>query len=174
VPLGASTLWRWWASIDLDVVAVAQRARRHVEQLEHDVHADAHVGRQHDRDVLRVLRDARLLRVAEAGGADHRLHAALAARARCASVPSGRVKSISTSRRRGRRRGRGDRTPLALPRKPRRPGRARAAGDVERAGEHQVVGRLHRLDQHVAHAPEAPAIAMRSGVAMAQRGSSGG
>jgi hypothetical protein len=33
VPLGASTLWRWWASIDLDVVALVQCAGGLVQQL---------------------------------------------------------------------------------------------------------------------------------------------
>ena len=64
---------------DLDVVALGQRTRRHVEQLEHDVHAQAHVRRHDDGDVPRVLGDLRLLRVAEAGRADDRAHAQLAA-----------------------------------------------------------------------------------------------
>ena len=74
--------------------------------------------------------------------------------ARCASVPSGRVKSISTCgvgqagaqvggdghAARAAEEGRGV---LA---------ERRAAGDVERAGQHAVVGAAHRLDQHAAHA----------------------
>ena len=64
---------------DLDVVAGGERLGRHLEQLEGDVDAHAHVGRHHDRDVLGGVGDLGLLRVAEAGGADHGLHAEFAA-----------------------------------------------------------------------------------------------
>jgi hypothetical protein len=46
---------------DLDVVAFAQRPCGHVEQLEDDVDAGAHVGRHHDRHILRDARDLILL-----------------------------------------------------------------------------------------------------------------
>ena len=87
--------------------------------------------------------------------------------ARCASVPSGRVKSISTcaSREPGAQVG-GDEHAAAGGRGRRAASwpMRRAAGDVERAGQHAVVGAHDRLDQHAGPCgPEAPATAMRSG-----------
>jgi hypothetical protein len=63
---------------DLDVVAGGQRLRGHLQQLEGHVDAHAHVGRHHDGDVPGGVRDLDLLRLAEAGGADDRLHAQFA------------------------------------------------------------------------------------------------
>ena len=55
---------------DLDVVVVAERARRLRQEAEEHVHAERHVRRQHDRDALGRLPHGALLGLAEAGGAD--------------------------------------------------------------------------------------------------------
>ena len=124
--------------------------------LQHDVDADAHVRRHHDRDVARRARrsrpSARRVKpvVPMTCATPSSRHTAS-----CASVPSGRVKSISTSARGERRRAASAviGTPLALPRKRRRRlADRRAAGDVERAGEHESALRADRLDQRPAHA----------------------
>ena len=65
---------------DLDVESFGERAAGDVEQLQHDVDADAHVGREDDRDVLGVRRDRALLRRIESGRADHRCDAGFGAR----------------------------------------------------------------------------------------------
>ena len=59
---------------DLDVVAVAEHASGEFDQLEGCVDADAHVGREHDRDALRSGLDRALARGVEARRADHHLH----------------------------------------------------------------------------------------------------
>ena len=56
---------------DLHVVALVEDPGRHVEQLEHRVHADRHVRREHHRDLLGSRGDGRLAVGREAGGADH-------------------------------------------------------------------------------------------------------
>ena len=58
---------------------MASALRGHLEQLQRDVDAHAHVGRHDDGDVARGVGDLRLLRIAEAGGADHGVDAELAA-----------------------------------------------------------------------------------------------
>ena len=83
---------------DLDVVALVERPGGHLEQLHHDVDADAHVRRHDDRDPLRDGRRSRpsapaLKPVVPITA----LTPSSRQTARCASVPSGRVKSISTS-----------------------------------------------------------------------------
>ncbi len=65
---------------DFDVVALGERFRRDVEEPEHHIDADAEVRRHDDRDATRGVHDLLPLRVGEAGGADHQLHALLAAR----------------------------------------------------------------------------------------------
>ncbi len=85
---------------DLDVERRPERARRLLDERQQHVDADAHVRGEHDRNVLRVLRQRR-------ASARRRSRwcpttAPTLARtqaARCASVPAGRVKSISTSAR---------------------------------------------------------------------------
>ena len=64
---------------DLDVVAVRQYQRGGLQQLEHQIHAHAHVGREHDADILRRRAELRLLLRVESGGADHHVHAEFAA-----------------------------------------------------------------------------------------------
>jgi hypothetical protein len=140
---------------DLDVVAGRKRLGRHFEQLEGDVDADAHVGRHHDRDVFRCRGDLGLLRVAEAGGADHGLHAQFAAdgevRQRAfgprevdqhlgvleAGAQVGHDRDAARGAEKGGR--------IAAER--------RAAGDIERTGEAAILRLAHGLDQHVPHAP---------------------
>ena len=60
---------------DLDVVALGELLRGEFEQLEGHVHADAHVRREHDADLLARRAQLRLLRVVETGRADDHLHA---------------------------------------------------------------------------------------------------
>jgi hypothetical protein len=79
---------------DLDVVAFAENPRRHVEQLENDVDADAHVRREDDRDVLRCSRNRCLAGNVKAGGTDDHRHAVAATDFEVLRVASGRVKSI--------------------------------------------------------------------------------
>src|SRR5690606_2498960 len=55
---------------DFHVVARIQDARRDVEQLERGVHAHAHVGGEHDGDLLGRHFDGGAAVVVEAGGAD--------------------------------------------------------------------------------------------------------
>ncbi len=57
---------------DLDVVAVAEDARRDLGELERHVDPDREIGRHRDWNRARGSRDARLLVGSEAGGADHR------------------------------------------------------------------------------------------------------
>ena len=64
---------------DLDVVTLVQHARCSLQQLEHQVHAHAHIGCEHDADILRPRPQLRLLLRIEAGGADHHVQAESAA-----------------------------------------------------------------------------------------------
>jgi hypothetical protein len=64
---------------DFNVVAGGHGLGGHLQQLEGDVDADAHVGRHHDGNVGGCSGDLGLLCVAETGGADHQAHAQFAA-----------------------------------------------------------------------------------------------
>src|SRR5581483_5081222 len=64
---------------DLDVDAVAQHACGHLQQLEAEVHAHAHVGREHDGNFARRDFYLRARAGVEAGGADHHAPAGPAA-----------------------------------------------------------------------------------------------
>jgi hypothetical protein len=56
---------------DFNIDRIAQHARGGIDQLEAQVDAGAHVGRQHDGDILRRHLDLSTLRGAESGSADH-------------------------------------------------------------------------------------------------------
>jgi hypothetical protein len=91
--------------------------------------------------------------VGEAGGADDHAHALARQAARWASVPSGRVKSISTSAwARPWARSSVMATPLAMPSQPvaSRPMAGLPRGPARRPARSR--GGLHGLDQHAAHA----------------------
>jgi len=64
---------------DFDIVPGVENPRGDVEQLEHRIDADGHVGREDDGNVARGLGDDILFRRREAGGADHHGDAPLAA-----------------------------------------------------------------------------------------------
>ena len=64
---------------DLDIHFVAQHPCRGIQKLQAKVHADAEVGSEDDRDILRRLGQQQLLVGAEAGGADDHRPARLAA-----------------------------------------------------------------------------------------------
>ncbi|MOA01869.1 hypothetical protein D3C78_1212950 [compost metagenome] len=64
---------------DLDIHLVAQHARGSVQQLQAEVHANAVVGREDDRDILRRVGQQLLFLDAETGGTDHHGLACLAA-----------------------------------------------------------------------------------------------
>ncbi len=139
---------------DLDVVFVSEYAGCHLEQAQRDVHADAHVRREHDRNRLGRARDRRASGIVEPGRSDHHPDAAFDARAQV--------------RQRARRPGEVDqevglRDGLIDAGADRHPGFATeegacvlaersAAGDVERACELRV-GRLeHGFHERAAHA----------------------
>ena len=153
---------------DLDVEALGERARGDVEQLQHDVDADAHVRRHHDRDVLGMRRDLGLLRVARSRSC-RRPAATPSSRQSGAGGPAclrrpREVDQHLRSRRAPARRSAVTTTPLGRPRNAAASWPiAGAAGDVERAGEHQVGARGDGLDQRPAHA------ARRAGDGDAQR-----
>jgi hypothetical protein len=138
---------------DLDVVALVASAARPCPAAQHDVDAHAHVGRQHDGDVLAAA-------AISAFWASLKPVVPMTARtpcrrqaARCASVPSGRVKSISTSARaRPACRSAVIATPVVLAEKA--PASWPSAGlpATSSAPAAHVVGAQHGLDQHVAHA----------------------
>ena len=102
----------------------------------------------------RVRGDLGLLRVAEAGRADHRLDAEFAAhrQVRQRAFGAGEVDQHLRVGQAGAQVGVIG-TPLARPRKAAASlADRRAAGDVERAGQHAVGARGDGLDQHAAHA----------------------
>ncbi len=55
---------------DLDVVRIAEHARRFIQQLQREVHTHAHVGCKDHRDLPRVIADLGFLRFAEPCSAD--------------------------------------------------------------------------------------------------------
>ncbi len=140
---------------DLDVVARGQRPGRHLQELEGDVHAHAHVGRHDDGGAVREGFDLCLLGVGEAGGSDHGLDAMLRAcrqmgqrafrpgeidqhvAAGQAVVQVGRDGHAAGMAQEGRGIG----------------SQGRAARHVQSAREDQfVAAAAQRLDQHAAHA----------------------
>jgi hypothetical protein len=143
---------------DLDVVAGGQRLGGHLQQLERDVHAHAHVGRHHDGHVAGGLRRSGLLRFGEAGGADDGLYAQLAAHRQVGqrALGAGEVDQHLAALQAGGQVGR-DGHAAVRPRKAWRPEPMLGlAGLVQRAGQHAVVRWPHRLDQHAAHAAGGP------------------
>ena len=64
---------------DLDIHFVAQHPCRSIQKLQAKIHADAEVGSEDDRDILRRFGQQQLLVGAEAGGADDHRPARLAA-----------------------------------------------------------------------------------------------
>ena len=59
---------------DFDVVAGGHRLGRHLQQLERDIHAHAHVGRHHDGDALGGFGDLGFLLVGKPRRANHQVH----------------------------------------------------------------------------------------------------
>mmetsp|Transcript_6334 Transcript_6334/g.25725 ORF Transcript_6334/g.25725 Transcript_6334/m.25725 type:complete len:413 (-) Transcript_6334:1763-3001(-) len=118
---------------DLDVEAFVHRPCREVEQLEHDVDADAHIGREDDGGALGQPGDLGLLLGLEAGRADHRLDAQLGADGQMGQrrVGAGEVDQHI---------GAGE-------------ARAYVVAPVERRMQAAIGGALHGFDQHPAHAP---------------------
>ena len=55
---------------DFDIHTVAQRPRRHIHQLEAEIDTNAHIWREHNRDVLRGTADFGFLFSREASRAD--------------------------------------------------------------------------------------------------------
>src|SRR5690606_6330379 len=137
---------------DFHVVARIQDARRDVEQLERGVHAHAHVGGEHDGDLLGRHFDGGAAVVVEAGGADD--HAGAVAHAGLQVGGGGfgagevdqavgvgqRVEPVGDGHPRiAAQEGAG-----ILPER-------RGAAAVERDGQFQVGGVEHGFDQHAAH-----------------------
>jgi hypothetical protein len=139
---------------DLDVVAGGHGLGGHLEQLEGDVDAHAHVGRHHDGDVLGDLRDLGLLRVAEACGADDGLHAELSAHSevRERAFGAGEVDEHLGVLEAGTQVGHDGHAAVETQEGTGVGAEGGAGRDVERAGQAQVGRVAHGFDQHVAHA----------------------
>ena len=140
---------------DFYVVPGGQSLRRHLQQLERHVDANAHIGRHHDRDVFCRIRNRGLLVVAEAGGANHRIDTQFTAHRemRESAFGPGEVDQyVGTLQTKAKISGDDYAAVMAHER-----GSVgtdeRAAVDVERAGQFAIGGGAHGLYQHVAHAP---------------------
>lgn len=139
---------------DFDIVAGGQGLGRHLQQLERDIDAHTHVGRHHDRDVLGRRGDFGLLRLGEAGGADHRMHAVGSTGLEMLQRAFG-PREIDQHPGGGQACGQiggDDRAGRMTEKTGRELTNGRAAGDVQRAGELAIVSRNHGFDEHVAHA----------------------
>ena len=139
---------------DLDVIAQRQRARGLVEQLEHHIHANAHIRRHDDGNALRRRANTRELGLVEARGADDHGHTSRFARGqmRHGAFGSGEVDEVAGVLQSGIKIGADGHASVypgegsgVLPQR-------RAAGHVER-GTDAAIGRgQHGLDQRAAHA----------------------
>ncbi len=130
-------------------------ARGRFDERQQHVDADAHVRRQHDRDALARTRRARPCCAAESPVVPTTAAVPCRAQAaRWASVPSGRVKSISTSAaRNAASTSAADASRRSIARSARRR-RGRCAGlrgMSSARGERQVGGSERRLDQRLPH-----------------------
>ncbi|MNS90434.1 hypothetical protein D3C72_1244850 [compost metagenome] len=140
---------------DFDVVAaVLQRLGCHLEQLEGDIDAHAHVRGEDDGRLLGHLGNLRLLRVIEARGANDHAHAFFsrygqmgqrALRAREVDQHVGIGERLAHIGRHGNPRGFAQKsTGIGA--------QAGVACGIQRTGQSQVGAGKHGFDQHVAHA----------------------
>ena len=143
---------------DLNVVTGGQRLGRHLEQLERDVDAHAHVGRHDDGNVFGRRGDLGFLRVREAGGAYDQLDAQFTAggqvrqrafRAREVDQHAGVFQAFADVRVDQYAAGAaGKRAGVKANR--------RAGRHIERARQPAIRAGVHRFNQHMAHAATGP------------------
>src|SRR5215471_15191609 len=139
---------------DLDVVALAQRARGPLRERNRDVDAGRHVRRLHDRDALGGFGDERVVPFGQSGGADDHAHALRHALLEVRKDPV-RAREIDQAVAAGEARSYPDAVRLA-DELARVPADQRVAGRLERRGELEVGRTKHHLDENAAHAAARP------------------
>ncbi len=139
---------------DLDVITLRQRARRLLQQLEHHVHADAHIGRHDNGAALRCDADARELRLVEARGADDHGHPRRLARGqmRHGAFRPGEVDEIADVLQRGVKIGADGHASVHPSKRPGVLPERRAARHVERGADAAIRRGQDGLDERAAHA----------------------